>query len=52
MKVAAARALAGLVAENELSEEYIVPSVFDRRVAETVSAAVQEVVRHEAAANK
>ena len=48
MKVAAARALAGLVAEGELSEEYIVPSVFDRRVAETVSGAVQEVVRQQA----
>jgi malate dehydrogenase (oxaloacetate-decarboxylating) len=52
MKVAAARALAGLVAENELSEEYIVPSVFDRRVAETVSAAVQEVVRQQAPSSK
>jgi malate dehydrogenase (oxaloacetate-decarboxylating) len=48
MKVAAARALAGLVAESELSEEYIVPSVFDRRVADTVSGAVQEAVRQQA----
>ena len=44
MKIAAAQALAGLVAEGELSEEYIVPSVFDRRVAPTVAAAVQEAV--------
>jgi malate dehydrogenase (oxaloacetate-decarboxylating) len=44
MKVAAANALAGLVAESELSEEYIVPSVFDRRVVDAVSGAVQEAV--------
>ncbi len=40
-----ARALASLVEEAELSEEYIVPSVFDRRVAPAVAAAVCDVVR-------
>jgi malate dehydrogenase (oxaloacetate-decarboxylating) len=40
MKVAAARAIAAVITENELSADYIVPSVFDRRVAEVVAAAV------------
>ncbi|MFN2589399.1 MAG: NAD-dependent malic enzyme [Actinomycetota bacterium] len=44
MKVAAAEAIAGVVASDELSEEYIVPSVFNRRVAPSVAAAVQAVV--------
>jgi len=42
MKVAAAEALAGIVSKNELSEEYITPSVFDRRVPEAVAAAVAD----------
>jgi malate dehydrogenase (oxaloacetate-decarboxylating) len=40
MKIAAARALADIVSKSELSEEYITPSVFDRRVPEAVAAAV------------
>jgi malate dehydrogenase (oxaloacetate-decarboxylating) len=40
MKVAAARAIASVITENELSADYIVPSVFDRRVAEAVASAV------------
>ena len=32
MKMAAARALAGLISEEELSEEYIIPQAFDKRV--------------------
>ncbi len=42
MKIAAAQALAGIVSRSELSEEYITPSVFDRRVPEAVAAAVAE----------
>jgi malate dehydrogenase (oxaloacetate-decarboxylating) len=42
MKIAAAKALAGIVSKSELSEEYITPSVFDRRVPEAVAAAVAE----------
>jgi malate dehydrogenase (oxaloacetate-decarboxylating) len=41
MKLAAARALAAVVGESELSEDYIVPSVFDRRVASSIAAAVR-----------
>jgi malate dehydrogenase (oxaloacetate-decarboxylating) len=42
MKVAAAKAIANLVADDELNEEYIVPSMFDRRVAEAVAQATRE----------
>jgi malate dehydrogenase (oxaloacetate-decarboxylating) len=42
MEEAAARALSGVVPEAELSEEYIVPSVFDRRVVEAIATAVQK----------
>src|ERR687892_90831 len=37
MKLAAARALAGCVARSELSEEYIIPSVFNKAVAPAVA---------------
>jgi malate dehydrogenase (oxaloacetate-decarboxylating) len=42
MKVAAAEAIAGLVGEQELSEEYIIPSMFDPRVADAVAAATRQ----------
>jgi malate dehydrogenase (oxaloacetate-decarboxylating) len=42
MKLAAAHAIAGIITENELHPEYVVPSVFDKRVAEAVSLAVEE----------
>jgi malate dehydrogenase (oxaloacetate-decarboxylating) len=42
MKLAAADAIAGLVGDDELTAEYIVPSMFDRRVAETVAAATRD----------
>ncbi|HEV8144640.1 MAG TPA: NAD-dependent malic enzyme [Methylomirabilota bacterium] len=42
MKLAAAHALAAIVSQNELSEEYIIPSMFDRRVAEAVATAVSD----------
>jgi malate dehydrogenase (oxaloacetate-decarboxylating) len=40
MKMAAARAVAASIPASHLNEEYIVPSVFDRRVAKAVAAAV------------
>ncbi|MCA1831077.1 MAG: NAD-dependent malic enzyme [Actinobacteria bacterium] len=40
MEVAAARALAAVVGEDELDEENIVPSVFDRRVMPAIAGAV------------
>ncbi|MEL7603768.1 MAG: malic enzyme-like NAD(P)-binding protein, partial [Bacillota bacterium] len=45
MKLAAAYALAGLIGEEELSPEYIIPKAFDPRVGKTVAAAVAEAAR-------
>jgi malate dehydrogenase (oxaloacetate-decarboxylating) len=42
MKVAAAHAIAGIITADELHPEYIVPSVFDKRVAEAVAKEVEE----------
>ena len=41
MKLAAANAIAGIITEAELHPEYIVPSVFDKRVAEAVAREVE-----------
>ena len=45
MKMAAADALAGLVSEEELSVEYILPKAFDPRVGKTVAEAVAKAAR-------
>ena len=45
MKIAAADALAGLISEEELSEDYIIPQAFDKRVGPAVAAAVAEAAR-------
>jgi malate dehydrogenase (oxaloacetate-decarboxylating) len=42
MKLAAAHAIASIISDNELHPEYIVPSVFDKRVAEAVANAVED----------
>jgi malate dehydrogenase (oxaloacetate-decarboxylating) len=42
MKLAAAHAIAALISAEELHPEYIVPSVFDKRIAEAVSRSVEE----------
>ncbi len=42
MKLAAAAAIAGLITDDERQPEYIIPSVFDKRVADAVSRAVEE----------
>jgi malate dehydrogenase (oxaloacetate-decarboxylating) len=41
MKLAAANAIAGIITDAELHPEYIVPSVFDKRVAEAVAREVE-----------
>ena len=41
MKMAAARAIAGIITEEELSEDYIIPRVFDKRVCSAVADAVK-----------
>ena len=45
MKIAAAKAIAGLVSDEELSEEYILPKAFDVRVKDTVAKAVSEAAK-------
>ena len=45
MKIAAANALAGLISDEELNEEYIIPAPFDPRVKEAVSKAVARAAR-------
>jgi malate dehydrogenase (oxaloacetate-decarboxylating) len=45
MKMAAAHAIAAIVRDEELREDYIIPSVFNRDVAPAVAAAVAEEAR-------
>lgn len=45
MKVAAAGALAGLISDDELNEENIIPKAYDERVAPTVAKAVAQAAR-------
>lgn len=45
MKLAAADALAGLIADEELSADYIIPKAFDPRVGKAVAEAVAEAAR-------
>ena len=45
MKLAAARAIAAIVTEEELTEDYIIPGAFDKRVAPAVANAVMECAK-------
>lgn len=45
MKVAAAGALAGLISDEELNEDYIIPEAFDPRVGKAVAAAVAKAAK-------
>lgn len=45
MKVAAAYAIAGLVSDEELNADYILPAAFDPRVKDAVASAVAEAAR-------
>ena len=45
MKMAASYAIAGLVSDDELNEEYILPMAFDERIGKTVAKAVAEAAR-------
>ena len=45
MKMAAAKALADLISDDELNEEYIIPAAFDPRVGPAVAKAVAEAAR-------
>ena len=52
MKLAAAHAIAGMVGKNELSEEYITPSMFDPRLVPAVASAVAEAAVRTGVARK
>jgi len=45
MKIAAAKAIAGLITDKELSAEYVIPAPFDPRVASNVAKAVAEAAK-------
>ena len=45
IELAAAHAIADIVADSELSAEYIIPTVFNPRVSKSVSDAVERVAR-------
>ena len=52
MKMAAAYAIAGLIPEEEVGEENIIPSLFDQRVAPAVAAAVAQAAVDSGAVRK
>jgi malate dehydrogenase (oxaloacetate-decarboxylating) len=52
MKLAAANAMADVIPEEELSEDYIIPSVFDERVAPAVAEAVSERAKETGSARR
>lgn len=45
MKIAAAKAIASLVSDEELNEDYILPPAFDKRICNAVATAVAEAAR-------
>lgn len=52
MKLAAARAIAGIIPPDTLSEDYIIPSVFDKRVVPQVAQAVAQAARQTGVAGR
>jgi malate dehydrogenase (oxaloacetate-decarboxylating) len=50
MKIAAAKAIASIVADDELREDYILPLPFDKRVVPAVAKAVAEAAKRTGAA--
>ena len=47
MKLAAANAIASLIPEKELREDYIIPSVLDKKVAKAVAKAVMKAAKRD-----
>jgi malate dehydrogenase (oxaloacetate-decarboxylating) len=45
MKLAASRALAEVIPEEDLSEDYVLPSLFDERIVPSMAEAVQKAAR-------
>jgi len=52
MKIAAVDALTSVIPDNELSKEYIIPSAFDPKVAETIAKAVAKAAQDTGVARK
>lgn len=52
MKIAAAYAIAGVIPENELNKENIIPSLFDKRVCPAVAKAVAEAAEKSGAVRR
>jgi malate dehydrogenase (oxaloacetate-decarboxylating) len=52
MKVAAGHAIAGVIRDDELGPEYVIPSVFNRDVAPAVAAAVAEAAARDGVARR
>lgn len=52
MKLAASYAIAGIISDTELQPEYIVPSVFDKRVAEAVAREVEAAAQQTGVARR
>jgi len=47
MKIAAAKAIASIVSEEELNEDYIIPNAFNKEVVKKVAKAVSDVYRNQ-----
>ena len=45
MKIAAAKAIAGIISEEEITNEYVIPNPLDPRVVECVASAVSRAAR-------
>lgn len=52
MKLAAANAIAALITEEELNEDYVIPSAFDTRVVSAIAKAVAEAAKESGVAGK
>ncbi len=52
MKIAAAKALASIISDDELNENYIIPDAFDKRVAPAIAEAVANCAREQGIARK
>ncbi len=52
MKIAAARAIASIIRPSEIADDYVIPSVFDRRVVEAVADGVAQAARRTGVARR
>jgi malate dehydrogenase (oxaloacetate-decarboxylating) len=52
MKIAAARAIASIIRPREISDDYVIPSVFDRRVVEAVADGVARAAQRTGVARR